>query len=84
VPPARVAQPYLEYVSQPRVRGSQPEIQHIAVTVDQRTRPARRRNGRHERTAIIRRAGTTGAQMFAMTVVIPALVGIVVGLAALI
>ena len=84
-PPARAAQPYLEYVSQPRVRGSQPELQHIAVAVDApRARPARRRNGRHERTAIIRRAGATGVQMFAMTVVITALVGIVVGLAALI
>ena len=84
-PPSRVAQPYLEYVSQPRVCGSQPELQHIAVSIDtQRARPARHRNGRHECTAIIRRAGATSAQMFAMTVVIPALVGIVVGLAALI
>jgi hypothetical protein len=84
-PPSRVAQPHLEYVSQPRMRGSQPELQHITVAVEApRVRSARRRNGQHERTAIIRRAGTTGAQMFAMTVVIPALVGIVVGLAALI
>jgi hypothetical protein len=81
--PARAAQPYLEYVAQPRVRGPQPE-QHIAVADDApRPRPARR-HGRHERTAIIRRTGATGVQMFAMTVVIPALVGIVVGLAALI
>jgi hypothetical protein len=81
-PPTRVAQPYLEYISQPRASDSQPELQHVAVDV-QRVRPARR-HGRHARTAIIRRAGATGAQMFAMTVVIPALVGIVVGLAALI
>ena len=86
-PPAREAQPYLEYVAQPCVaqpRVAQPE-QHIAVAVEpDRARPARRRGAQqHERTAIIRSVGATGAQMFAMTVVIPALVGIVVGLAAL-
>src|SRR5262245_12822075 len=73
-PPARDAQPYLEYVAQPRATGAQPE-QHIAVTVEPASaRPARKRGAQqHERTAIIRSVGTTGAQMFAMTVVIPAL-----------
>ena len=82
-PPSRVAQPYLEYVTKPRAPSSQPE-QHIAVAVEPASaRPARRSNAQRERTAIIRRAGAPGAQMLAMTVVIPALVGIVVGLAAL-
>jgi len=81
-PPAHIAQPYLEYVAQPGARGAQP-VQHIAVAVEAIGARRVRRGAQHERTAVIRRVGTSGAQMFAMTVVIPALVGIVVGLAAL-
>jgi len=63
-------------------QGTQPGVVVAVETAS--ARPARTRGAeRRERTAIIRSVGTTGAQMFAMTVVIPALVGVVVGLAAL-
>ncbi|HZJ67321.1 MAG TPA: hypothetical protein VFD36_27625 [Kofleriaceae bacterium] len=62
--------------------GTQPGV---VVDVETASAPPARKRGAQQRehTAIIRSVGTTGAQMFAMTVVIPALVGVVVGLAAL-
>ena len=98
VVPARHSQPYLSRLacgSQPhivvRAQGSQPRIvvpadgsQDIATEDTVAHTPARGSQSQLERTVVVRpRAQRSGMQVFAVTVVIPALVGIAVGLAAL-
>jgi hypothetical protein len=69
----------------PHGRGSQPCLASIAVMPAASDASPRRTRGsqRSDRTAVIRRAAHPGVQVFAVTVVIPALVGMVVGLVAL-
>jgi hypothetical protein len=66
-------------------RGSQPCLASIAVLPAASDASPRRARGsqQSDRTAVIRRVTHPGVQVFALTVVIPTLVGIVVGLAAL-
>jgi hypothetical protein len=65
-------------------RASQPCLASIAVLpAASAAAPRTRGSQQSDRTAVIRRVTHPGVQVFAVTVVIPALVGIVVGLAAL-
>jgi hypothetical protein len=68
----------------PHGRASQPSLAYIAAPLASDSEPRHARGSQQlERTAVIRCATGPGVQVFAVTVVIPALVGIVVGLAAL-
>jgi hypothetical protein len=74
-PPARGSQPYIT----PPARGSQPYLAPLARAAQ----PFAQDSARASQTMVVRKASRWMPQMFALSVAVPALVGIAIGIAAL-